>query len=702
MELTRRPTAHHRMTAEAVRSSIAHKIGSNHGLGDPFRLDGVEIVGSLDLSYLDLPFPLELVDCVLDDDLRLESGHFRALRLEHCWCRSVWARNLEVAGDLALVRGCRVEGELQLTSARIGGSFQATSSVLHNPGRKCLQAKGSTVGSDVLLFASCLDGEAKLANAEIRGDVILANSLMVSPGYTLNLNGARVGGSLLAERTGVYPPNLLHGRHAWAEWVEPADHDQAEVGLFSSRGTFYLDHARIGADLVLTHGRFHRPDASAIEARGIEVGGDVYLHRDFEARGTVELRGSRIGGDLNADRGRFHAPSEGPHARQALLGFGLQVGGSVTFGDGQADDPTTPRSRVVGRLSFEGAQVAKNFWCRQIVFAATDHPDDAGPAGDNGLDLSNAEIAGRLHWQVVTSNPQTILRLSYCRVGHLVDDLGDMGGTSLAAGNLFLDGFDYKKLGRGQDRLEDRLAWLQLQPLHPDQHGERAERLVWSSSYERLARYYRSVGLPREAKVILYEKERTFLEGLKRQWKERWKRRLATLRGWLRRETSTTTPSTTAPSATTPTTRATTADRRRHRFGLSLEIAQRLFFDRTVGYGYRFHRLLGFFLVFLVAGALLFAEADRRQLVRRIGEPISGGAAVRQVPDFNPLLYSLDTLVPVFDLHQDGHWTLESPGAGRHPLALGLRSYLIVHIFVGWIMTSLILSGILGVFKDEA
>ena len=56
-------------------------------------------------------------------------------------------------------------------------------------------------------------------------------------------------------------------------------------------------------------------------------------------------------------------------------------------------------------------------------------------------------------------------------------------------------------------------------------------------------------------------------------------------------------------------------------------------------------------------------------------------------PDFNALIYSLDALAPLIDLHQVKY---------RLPIRWGLRAYLWIHIICGWLLTTLLVVGLSG------
>ena len=60
------------------------------------------------------------------------------------------------------------------------------------------------------------------------------------------------------------------------------------------------------------------------------------------------------------------------------------------------------------------------------------------------------------------------------------------------------------------------------------------------------------------------------------------------------------------------------------------------------------------------------------------------------IPTFNAFVYSLDTFVPLVDLHQAKY---------RLPTGPGLRLYLWIHISSGWVLTTLLVVGLTGLVR---
>jgi hypothetical protein len=95
--------------------------------------------------------------------------------------------------------------------------------------------------------------------------------------------------------------------------------------------------------------------------------------------------------------------------------------------------------------------------------------------------------------------------------------------------------------------------------------------------------------------------------------------------------------------------------------------------EATVGYGYRPWRAGGWLTALILLGSTVFAAHTPTAT-----EP-------GQVPPFNPLVYTLDLLIPIGGLGQRTSWYWEGGTAAWLSYAL---------IAAGWILTTAVLAGI--------
>ena len=110
---------------------------------------------------------------------------------------------------------------------------------------------------------------------------------------------------------------------------------------------------------------------------------------------------------------------------------------------------------------------------------------------------------------------------------------------------------------------------------------------------------------------------------------------------------------------------------------------QRATRDTLIGYGYRTWQAGLWLLGFWVAAWIVFARAYPGHLTpARPGEP---------QPAFHSLIYALDTLLPVVNLHQEDNWIPRG----------GAQSWAWSFILVGWVLTTAAAAAFTGVLKRD-
>ncbi|MGO8867403.1 MAG: hypothetical protein ACLQME_12970 [Alphaproteobacteria bacterium] len=260
-----------------------------------------------------------------------------------------------------------ITGKIRLCGANISGNLDL---------RGCqLRSKDGSKQAAIQLFADGLvvkgnallregfraEGEVCLNGCTIHRNLDCSGAVLWNPaGYSLSAAGAHIFGSLYLCRT-----------HAWSIYPDPV--------LFESQGSLRLEGAKIDGDLDCRDGRFTAaafvranwaPDPApgtasdkdlyAIEAGGVEVGGDVQLSGAFHARGIVDLIGAKVEGDFNCEDGFFDFPGEDP-----LYADGITVSGTTFLDRSSADNG---RATTNGILRFPQASFKQGFFVDGAVF----------------------------------------------------------------------------------------------------------------------------------------------------------------------------------------------------------------------------------------------------------------------------------------------------------------------------------------------
>jgi len=411
-------------------------------------------------------------------------------------------------------------------------------------------------------------------------------------------------------------------------------------GGFTAEGEVRLLGAGIGGDLDCVKGEFVNPGGYALNADGMEVGGSVFLSEGFKAEGEVRLLGAEIGGQLDCTKGEFVNPG-----RYTLKADGVGVEGDVFLSEG---------FKAEGEVRLLGAEIGGDLDCMKGEFvnpggdALSAHRIKVegsmflrgGFKAEGKVVFVGAKVSGHFVWSGVDSPEKVTVDLRSARIGTLLD--GEESWPD--SGKLFLHGLIYDGVDdRAPKDAGRRIGWLRRQPSKPFR----------PQPYEQLAAVLRKEGRREDAKKILIAKEE---------------------------------------------------DRRRF---TEISLLGKLWhgvLGVSIGHGYRPARALWFIVAIILLGSFLFGAGFRGELLtptkKEAYVSVEGGEDRRvseEYPKFHAVMYSLDVLVPLVDLHQASYWL---PNANR-PWGGALRSWLWFQIVSGWGLTTLLVVSLTGLVRRE-
>lgn len=174
----------------------------------------IRIEGDLDLDYAEIKFPLLARKCAFTGRILLRYARLELLFFEACYTKDVEAYGARIASDFFLGNGstpegetdqhasCRVEGEVNLFGATIGGSLDCSGAHFSNPTKIALNANSAQIEGHVFLTGGFkAEGEVTLVAARIEGNLECDGADFVgSKSGALSPNSARIGGNVyLAE-----------------------------------------------------------------------------------------------------------------------------------------------------------------------------------------------------------------------------------------------------------------------------------------------------------------------------------------------------------------------------------------------------------------------------------------------------------------------------------------------------------------------
>jgi hypothetical protein len=709
------------------------------------RLSNAVVVGRLDLAGLVVPFPLQFEDCEFDAAPVVEGAQLFELSLTGCpnlpgllgnglrlsrdldlsrsrvagahwtsastskraavWLceadiggrilcvgatldgqggRSVQADGVRVGGSVRLIHGFTSQGEVRLLGARIGGSLDLTGAQLESSDGPAIDLECVTVQGGMFIIedssgqAPIVRGRISMASASISGRLLIRNAVIEA-----RADGQRggiyerptsAGTALDAPRLSVGAEVTLAGSCAVTGRIDMSMGDMSSVSIGEGcmlrapgrtaldltnanirailrvdqnaviEGTIRLAGAVIQGTLAL-HGQLSRPERrSVVGGTAMTVDGDVYLDGLRTSGGGVNFRGARLG-SLRADRAQLDNPG----------GYALRLSQAVVKGPVRLISGfmstglvALNRATIEGRLHFTGG----SFAC----------PAPA-PGNEHGhaIEAISATVHGSidLGWTAVSPSVDFTDTTTTC----LADDPGTWPERFTIAG-LTYDRFENPQNARPRQIWDQaaRCAWL------------RRQADFESGPYEQAARVFRQHGYAREAEQILMAQRRHARQVSR------------SIAPWPRR-------------------------------ALGAVYA-------TIGYGYRPARVLWLLAALLVLVAVSLelpsSQATLRAtngngavystsgLVAGSAGPgatgsAAGGAAPRadpcgdgQVRCFSPVLYAIDTVVPLISLDQRSTWYPDPHVRGGEFMVWWLN----LATLLGWLLSSIFALSLAGLSRN--
>lgn len=307
---------------EVLASLLIGPVPAVAGSVAQLRLAGAHVVGKFDLSHARVENPIWFEHCVFDSPIVLTEAATRSVRLKGCVFPYLDANRFELRGELEAT-GCefcglslygshvseieisgsrirsldgvalncdlltvdaavyaydmRIEGEVRLPGARIGGYFQLGGTRIVNQNGPAIHAWALEVGNGLFCRTGftgerapfTVEGEIDLSNAQIRGPLRLDGAVLSNPdGATLAADQITVTGGLFGN------------------------------GI-TSRGEIRLRSAQITGPLLLAGATLDNPRRTALNAERVVVESGLFCHDGFTSTGELRLAGADIRGQFD-------------------------------------------------------------------------------------------------------------------------------------------------------------------------------------------------------------------------------------------------------------------------------------------------------------------------------------------------------------------------------------------------------------------
>ena len=572
---------------------------------------------------------------------------------------------IDEAGDRRAplrVVGARIVGPLELEYLELGYSLSFASCWfqdevdLHDTRLRRLNLRGTRlaglnaslarVEATVVMHRARVDGRVRLDHAVIGGELLITEAALNNPGdVALRAERIRVGGDLMlwgttiegravlrdAKVDGVMSLERARLREAGDDAVLDAARLQVGSDLLAddlhAEGMIRFSGSQTQGLLRLANAKLSNPGGITLQAYQVKVGADLQCYEGFDSDGLVRITGARIEGHARFDAATLRGDgTTALDARYADIGGAarlreVRAAGAVRFGS----------ARVANDVDFRGAVVVGSVADLRLgaVFGgagagagASAAPANAAGSGAAGSGAGGSGAAAGSGSAGSSPSPN-LLFLGNLHAGELT-----LRFAAPPAGGIHLANAHVTVLN------DDPATW----PPHFTRDGFVYDRIAEPGS-------------------------------------------VATRIAWLARETAGYRPGPYEQLAAVyrrlgldgEARRVLLAKQRARRRTLSLAARPwGLVQDAAVGYGYRPERALGWLGALLITGVVVFG----------LHHPVPVGPD--KAPPFNPLIYSLDLLLPVINF-----------GQGRAYTATGGYQWIAYLLTAaGWILATTIAAGV--------
>lgn len=604
------------------------------------RLRGARISGRLDVMGGTVSFGLICEFCWFDTALRFVEATTRTVRLAHCRLAGFNGTRMRAEGILNLFQA-KVDGALLLDRVTVVGEVCLGRTVIDGRNGEAVTARGLVVSGDLDCSQMISHGPVRVGNARIEGSVQLTDAQISAPGErALDAANAVIGAGLDGDRMIVDGETRLRHtritgslRLSAAKLRNPGGVALGGGGLtvqsgmwcpdLSVSGEMRLIGARLGANLTLTGAQLDNQAGPALNLdRAVLF--DLDAPKLAVSAGSVSLIGAEIASRVNLAEARLAA---GNHT-MALDADGIKISRRLIL----------DRAHITGEVAVSSGNLGSRMLLRQ---ARIDNP------GGTALRLSPVDIAVDLLCDGMAATGR--IDLTGARIGRRLDftaaRISNPGGTALDARGLQAAEVSVRTAEPIRGIVD--LSHARLGILHDDPLNWPDEVRLGGSTYQTL-----EPQLP----------ARRRLEWLALDQQSKSTQPYEQLAAWY---------ATTGQSA--EARRVLYAAERFQRTTKPFPArAWGILQDVTVGYGYRPVRAVLWLLALLIIGSAIYGAAPPA--------PLSPSGA----PHFNPVIYTLDLLLPVVNLGQK--YAFNPAGAEQW------LSYVL--IAAGWVLATTIVASV--------
>jgi hypothetical protein len=704
----------------------------------------------LDLDSIRIPFPVAFENCEFAGAIRLVDAESRTLVFENSKLVTIVGDRLMCRGGIRLTK-CTAREEVRLVGATIVGDLAFGASRFNGLSLVAVDVRGTVFLDDGFICR----GTVRLTTSHIHGDLVCRNALFTPLKHVVTevpATGAESNGSADADATLDAPDN---------EALDAASvHVGGDVFFdtgFRAEGCVFFQRAKIAGSLQCDGGTIQNPGGVALAGIFASVGNEIRMGNGFVADGEVDFNSARVQGQFNCEEGRFLNPGgtalnlDGAQIEGLVVLREVLVVGELRFVGSRLESSLdctnatlvnregralfADRARIAGSVDFTSCSVAGQLYFNfstvgnQLVFSGARllcrgrealraqgltvqgsilFIDGCRIFGELDLSYSRINLGLECSQSRFSNRSGTALCLHGATIVGTMQLLAATYRGNIACESLRVEGdvrvsdvqFDNKEPGEGQEQplvsfagasVRDQFEWRAVSLSKATVvtfEGASVGALLDEVESWPAAGRLNLRGFHYENLAEIEPLPELRLRWLRRQAPERFSvQPYGELIAWARRVGR-------ERDAMVFAIAREEARRMNGQLGV-VQSAWSRFVGITLAHGYRPLRVVYAAILFVLIGWGIFGYGSAHTAM--VPSKLEASAAGAANPAFSPLMYSLDTFLPIIDFYQESYWLPNTHTA----LGLWIMRYVWFHIAMGWAVSTLAVLGFSGFVRRE-
>lgn len=306
-----------------------------YSLFDPNGLQVAQatVVGHLDFYAIRCSYDLNFRFCTFEEEIDLQSAYANQINIiDSLIEKGIDARYVTTAKDFNLTH-CDCSGVCDFDGCHIGESLRIVGTIVRDQGDETLSFEHASIGTDLQLQGMYCIRALRANAATVGGNVFLKGAIMTCEREAVRLDVAEIKGELFLD--------------------ELVDSNTGKSRSFQCAGDFHAPHLRVGEDIHASNAVFSKKNA-VLDLVALDVKNGSLEFDGITTFASIDFSGSQIGAEVNIERVQIHTIGVAARFDDIVVGQSVSLRHSTTPGD----------------ISMTGAAINGSFFCEEATIGA--------------------------------------------------------------------------------------------------------------------------------------------------------------------------------------------------------------------------------------------------------------------------------------------------------------------------------------------